>query len=201
MRLLAETFADPVTASDWALAQLDHEIEQLRNTDEDALIIRTAIAGFYADRLRGCREALFRVVRDGREGGAVGSGMMALSMLAYDDLYAGRWDEALELVAEATAMWEERGYRLYAWAGLYAMALIAGNRGDREACRRPLRGDDRVGRAAPARTPRGLGEPRARQAALGAGDFEESLRPRHRHQPARDARGPTTPRRCGPRWT
>ena len=97
VRLLAETFADPVTASVRALSELDYEIEQLRNTEDDALIIRTAIAGFYADRLRGCREALFRVVRDGREGGAVGSAMMALSMLAYDELNAGRWDEALEL--------------------------------------------------------------------------------------------------------
>ena len=51
VRLLAETFADPVTAPDWALSELDHEIEQLRNTDDDALIIRTAIAGFYIDRL------------------------------------------------------------------------------------------------------------------------------------------------------
>ena len=108
VRLLAETFADPVTASVRALSELDHEIEQLRNTEDDALIIRTAIAGFYADRLRGCREALFRVVRDGREGGAVGSAMMALSMLAYDELNAGRWDEALQLVAEATDMWARR---------------------------------------------------------------------------------------------
>ena len=51
VRLLAETFADPVTASARALSELDHEIEQLRDTEDDRLIIRTAIAGFYADRL------------------------------------------------------------------------------------------------------------------------------------------------------
>ena len=49
-----------------------------------AAIMRTAIAGFYIDRLTGCREALSRVVRDGREGGAVGSAMMALSMIAFE---------------------------------------------------------------------------------------------------------------------
>ena len=67
--LLAKPFADPVTAPNRTLAELDDQIEQLRNTEDDALIIRTAIAGFYADRLPGCREALLRVVRDGREGG------------------------------------------------------------------------------------------------------------------------------------
>ena len=59
---------------------------------------------------------------------------MALHMLAIGELNAGRWDEAQRLAAEGTAMCEERGYRLYAWAGRYAIALVAGNRGEREAC-------------------------------------------------------------------
>ena len=130
VRLLAETFADPVTASVRALSELDHEIEQLRNTDDDALIIRTAIAGFYADRLRGCREALSRVVRNGQEGGAVGSAMMAMSMLAFDELHAGRWDEAHQLAAEATA--DVRGARISVVRvepARYAMALVAAQPG------------------------------------------------------------------------
>ena len=187
VRLLAETFADPVTASVRALSELDHEIEQLRNTEDDALIIRTAIAGFYADRLRGCREALFRVVRDGREGGAVGSAMMALSMLAYDELNAGRWDEALQLVAEATDMWEARGYRLYGWAGSYARALIAANRGDREECRDLC--EAMIEWAAPRqlRTPHRLGAPRTRRGRPQRRRFRGVLRTCHRHQPAGDA--------------
>ena len=130
VRLLAKTFADPVTAPNRTLAELDDQIGQLRNTEDDALIIRTAIAGFYADRLPGCREALLRVVRDGREGGAVGTAIMALHMLAIGELNSGRWDEAQRLAAEGTALAEERGYRLYAWAGRYAIALVAGNRGN-----------------------------------------------------------------------
>ena len=174
VRLLAETFADPVTASVRALSELDHEIERLRNTEDDALIIRTAIAGFYADRLRGCREALFRVVRDGREGGAVGSAMMALSMLAYDGLNAGRWDEALHLVAEASDMWAARGFRLYGWSGSYAMALIAANRGDREECRDLC--EAMLEWAAPRQLRRltDWAHHALAEAALGAGDFEAS---------------------------
>ena len=84
-------------------------IEQLRDSTEVDLIIRTAIAGFYTDRLPGCRDALSRVVRDGREGGAVGSAMMALLMIAFDELNAGRWDAAEGAAIEATALCEERG--------------------------------------------------------------------------------------------
>ena len=59
---------------------------------------------------------------------------MALHMLAFGELNTGRWDEAQRLAAEGTALAEERGYRLYAWAGRYAIALVAGNRGERGAC-------------------------------------------------------------------
>ena len=173
VRLLAETFADPVTAPDRALSELDNQIEQLRNTEDDALIIRTAIAGFYADRLPGCREALSRVVRDGREGGAVGTAIMALHMLAFGELNTGRWDEAQRLAAEGTAMCEERGYRLYAWAGRYGIALVAGNRGERETCQ------DICQAMMEWAMPRQLGRladfahHALAQAALGACDFEE----------------------------
>jgi DNA-binding CsgD family transcriptional regulator len=173
VRLLAETFADPLTASAWALAELDQQVEQLRNTEEVASIIRTAIAGFYADRLAGCREALLRVVRDGREGGAVGSAMMAASMTAYNELNAGHWDEAQQFAEESAALCDERGYRLYAWGGRYAMALMAGNRGDREACRSICEAMIEWG------APRQLGRladfahQALAQAALAAGDFEQ----------------------------
>ena len=57
VRLLAETLADPLTASAWALSELDHSIQRLGSTDEFDLIIRTAIAAFYTDRLPSCRDA------------------------------------------------------------------------------------------------------------------------------------------------
>ena len=173
VRLLAETFADPVAAAGWALDELDRGIAQLGNTDDFALIIRLSLAAFYTDRLNGCREALLRVVRDGREGGAVGAAMMALSMVAYDDLAAGRWDDALALAAESAVLCDARGYRLYGWSVRYATAFIAGDRGDRATCRMICEG--MVQWAAPRNVGRlqefahhALG-----QAALAAGDFEE----------------------------
>ncbi len=93
-RLLADTFADPVAASDRALAELDREISKLRDVDDAVVIMRCSIAGFYTDRLMACREPLERVVQDGREGGAVRSAMTALAMLAFGELHAGRWDDA-----------------------------------------------------------------------------------------------------------
>ncbi len=173
VRLLADTFADPLTAPARALSELDGEIRQLRYTDDAAVIMRCAIAGFYIDRLRACREALWRVVRDGREGGAVRPAMTALAMIAFGELSAGRWDEAQQLAAESTALCEKRGYRLMAWTGRYATALIAGNRGDRQACQQICRAMIEWA------TPRRLGHLHEfahhalAEAALAAGDFDE----------------------------
>ena len=120
-------------------------------------------------------------------------------MLAYDELHAGRWDEAHQLVAEASDMWSERGYRLYGWTGRYARALIAANRGDRESvgdlCRRWSSG-----------RPRGSCDAFTEwahhalaEAALGAGDFEASYANATAISPPGHS-VPTTHRRCGPRW-
>ena len=172
VRLLAETLADPLTASARALSELDHTIQRLRSTDEFDLIIRTAIAAFYTDRLPSCRDQLLRVVRDAPRGGAEGSVMMALSMLAFEALGAGQRDTAHRTAARRRRSRERRHFRLYAWNGRYAMALVAGNRGDRgvtELC------DAMFAWAAPRQL--GIladwGHHALAQAALGAGDFEE----------------------------
>lgn len=173
VRLLAETLADPLTASSWALSELDRGIRRLRSTDEYDLIIRTAIAAFYTDRLPSIRDELRRVVRDAPGGGAQGSVMMALSMLAFEAFGAGHWDTAQRTASRTTALWEERHYRLYAWNGRYAMALIAGNRGDSATCRELC--DAMFAWAAPRQLGilENWGNHALAQAALGAGDFEE----------------------------
>ncbi|MDD9206753.1 helix-turn-helix transcriptional regulator, partial [Georgenia sp. 10Sc9-8] len=148
--------------------------EQLNDTLDVERIIRTAIASFYIDRLAGCREALDRVARDGRESGAVASALMALNMISFDDLNAGQWDAAERTAADAGALAEELGYPLYGSSHTYAAALIAARRGDLAAC--AADSEAMLAWAAPRQLGRlgnfahhALGE-----AALGAGAFEEA---------------------------
>jgi hypothetical protein len=70
------------------VGQLDAAIAGLRYEADPACIVRTGIAAAYVDRLPGCREALWRVVRDGREGGAVTSAIDALFLLSNDAFLA-----------------------------------------------------------------------------------------------------------------
>jgi DNA-binding CsgD family transcriptional regulator len=172
--LLTETFAAPLTASTSALAALDRQVEQLNETLDVELIIRTAIASFYTDRLAGCREALDRVVRGGPESGAVASALMALNIITFDDLGAGRWDAAERAAAQAGALAEKLGYPLYGSSSTYARALLAARRGNLAACDASC--EAMLTWAAPRRLGRledfahhALGE-----AALGAGDFEQA---------------------------
>ena len=134
LRLLAQTCADPASATPSALAEVDAAVEDLRLERHPDRIVQTGIVAFYADRLSGCREALWRVVRDGRDGGAVGSAINALLMLSFDEYQSGCWDEAQQLASEGMALCEEHGYRLLASPGRYALALIAAGRGDDDRC-------------------------------------------------------------------
>lgn len=52
-------------------------------------------ASVYADRISGCREALWRVIRDGWEGGAIAAAINALVSSCVDDWLTGQWDVAL----------------------------------------------------------------------------------------------------------
>jgi DNA-binding CsgD family transcriptional regulator len=63
--------------------------------------------------MSGCREALWRIIRDGREGGAIAGAVNALVSSCADDWLTGQWDEALAgtaiaLCQEALAGTESR---------------------------------------------------------------------------------------------
>ncbi|MBO1752525.1 helix-turn-helix domain-containing protein [Actinotalea sp. BY-33] len=172
--MFVEAHAAPLTTPQWALDELDREVDGLDDVRDVERVIRTAIAGFYTDRLSGCRRALDHVAIEGREGGAVASALMALIMIAFDDLHAGRWDAAETTAAEAGALAEDLGYWLYDSSRLYVVALVAGRRGDLAACAAAC--EAMLAWAAPRRLGRvddfahhALGE-----AALGAGAFEEA---------------------------
>lgn len=178
----SRTYADPVRTAMTDVALLEAAIDALARESDPTRIVRTAIAGCYIDRMGGCREALWRVVRDARQGGAIASGLNALIVLAWDDFFTGDWDEAEELLDEALRVAEELGYGLLAWPARLVQALIASARGDD---RRTLELNAVVEWA----RPRGFGavEWYAWQArglaALGRGDFEEAYEETSRISP------------------
>ncbi|MGW3283025.1 helix-turn-helix transcriptional regulator [Streptomyces sp. NPDC001002] len=133
LALLARTLSDPARHTPETLARADAAVAALGHEVSPARIVRTAMAVAYLDRLPACREALRRVVRHGREGGAVTSGIEALFLLAQDAFRTGRWDEARQLTDEGLELCRTHGYDLLAWSGRLTGALLDAARGDFEA--------------------------------------------------------------------
>ena len=76
-----------------------------------------------------CREALWRVVREGRRGSGVAPLITALDHLGLDAWLAGQWDQAQELADEGLELSLAHGYPLLTWSFRYRQALIAAARG------------------------------------------------------------------------
>jgi DNA-binding NarL/FixJ family response regulator len=174
LALSARTFADPARADASVTARLDAAIRALPEESDPTKIVRIGMAAFYVDRLGGCRDALWRVVRDGREGGAVASSIDALLEIAFDDLATGDWAETHRLATEALKLCDASGYTLLAWPARLAFALLAAARGDGAAVQELA--SDMITWA----TPRGAGVVRSYAhharalAAIGRGDFEDA---------------------------
>lgn len=130
LAVLAGTFADPARRALPVLGRLDALIADLSMEAHPARIVRIGLAAVYVDRLPGCRSALWRVVNDGRAGGAVASAIDALFLLANDAFMTGQWDELDRLTDEGLALCEAHGYQLLSWPGLFLRALLAAVRGD-----------------------------------------------------------------------
>ena len=128
--LSSEMLADPARTAGAALELLDAAIARLAGEVNPSRIIRIALASTFVDRLPGCRAALWQVVRDGRDGGAVASALNAQMLLSRDGFWAGQWDQAKQLAGDAATRCREHGYVLLAWPGRHVQALIAAARGD-----------------------------------------------------------------------
>ncbi|WP_433781324.1 LuxR C-terminal-related transcriptional regulator [Actinomycetospora sp. CA-101289] len=145
-----------------------------RDDADPRRVVRAALAASEVDGVDDHRDALWRVVRDGRAGGAAVSGNQALLVLAFDARDRGRWDEAVDLASEALAWCRERGYPLLAAPARLCPALVAAARGDGAAV--VALTDELIGWGAP----RGARQPvvdagwARTLAALGRGDFEEA---------------------------
>lgn len=169
--LSAKTLSDPVRLAAPVLGQLDAAIQALAGESDPTRIVRLAFAGIFVDRVGACRQALWRVVRDGRSGGAVGSATTALILLSLDDFLTGRWDQAERLVDEGLQLSETHGY--WSLGGRHVKALLAAARGD--PARAQLVTSEMDQWAAPRRIRAYGWQPRA-LAAVGVGDFEEAYR-------------------------
>lgn len=172
LAILSGTFADPLHQAIPTLRRLDDAIAGLADEVDPVRIVRIGIAAVYVDRLSGCREALWRVAEDGRQGGAVTSAIDALFLLGVEAFTTGRWDECQELNREGLTLCDSRGYQILAWPGRYGQALIAAASADYPTV------DALTERMIEWAAPRGLGAVlmyahHARDlAALGRGDFE-----------------------------
>jgi DNA-binding CsgD family transcriptional regulator len=117
------------------LAEFDRAVLALREPTDPTETAQLAIAAMYIDRIDECREALWRVIEDGRAGGAINSAIRSMMALGVGDFTVGRWDEALELAVEGLALCEAHGYGLQTWFLQAGQALIAAGRGDEELVR------------------------------------------------------------------
>lgn len=174
LSLCATTFADPARCTPAVLDELAAAIQGLRYEVNPAQIVRIGMAANFVDRVSGCREALWRVVHDGRQGGAVASAISALLLLSFDDVQEGRWEEADQLADEALALCEGHGYYLPARPFLLVKALLAARRGDDDTTRTWT---DRMTQWAAPRGARSViwfAHHALGLAALARGDFEEA---------------------------
>ncbi len=170
--LEVQTIADPVRTAAPALAQLDAAIASVHDEVDVVRIDRITRAATYVDRIPDCRETLWRIVRDGREGGAITAAIFSMMNLCVDDFFTGRWDESGQLTDEGLALCRRHGYQLLAWPFRLCAALVAAGRGDYDRTRALT---DEMMRWAVPRRIRGVemfaSHARA-LAALGQGDFE-----------------------------
>ncbi|MDT7537883.1 MAG: hypothetical protein QOI82_1468 [Actinomycetota bacterium] len=197
LSLLRATFRDPVRTAEPALGRLDDVIDHLASATDPLQITRVGICAAYLDRLGGCRDALLRVVSDGRRGGAVASAIDALFLLANHAWFTGAWNEQRSFIEEGLDLCESNGYQLLAWPGLFLDALRAAARGDDETVR------DRTDRMIRWAVPRQVGavelyvEHVLALASLGRGDYDDA----YAHAAAISPPGVLAPHRPHALWT
>ncbi|MBB2946483.1 DNA-binding CsgD family transcriptional regulator [Actinoplanes lutulentus] len=129
LSVMSRTFPDPVRTGAAALPELEALLSTLADEDDPARVVRIGTASIYLDRLGDNREHSWRLVRQGREGGAPRRRLSALMHLCLDDYLTGRWDEAEELAQEALELCAASGLPFLTWEFHYIEAIIAAGRG------------------------------------------------------------------------
>ena len=172
--LLGQTCADPVRTAAGVLPLVDAAIAGLRSETDHLRILMISSTAHFTDRQPACREALWRVVREGRRGSGGAPLITALDHLGLDAWLAGQWDQAQELADEGLELSLAHGYPLLTWSFRYRQALIAAARGAYDGAHTLT--DEMLRWAAPRRIGlAGLAAHHVRSvAALGRGDFEDA---------------------------
>lgn len=171
LSLTVDVFADPLRASPEALTRLDDAVAGLH--DADAVQVNgIARACAFVDRLPDCRQALLRVVEEGRAGDGVALAIPALSMLATSCTLTGRWEESERFSNESIELAERHGFGISGWFPRQNRMMLASFRGDEETTHGLVRelmrwATPRRVRAAPTFWNLAL-----HHLALGSGDFE-----------------------------
>ena len=176
LSLWVRTLADPARASVDDVRRVQSAMALVEREPNFLELWRVSASGLYVDQLEHARTGLWRVVEDGRSGGAVTMAINSLTLLQFDALYSGRWDDAQHMGAEALELCDVHGYRLVSWPVRYGQALVAASRGDYEASAaltaaitqwaEPRRIRSTLRYASHVRT----------MEALGRGDFDEAFR-------------------------
>ncbi|MBY8874494.1 AAA family ATPase [Micromonospora sp. PLK6-60] len=172
LSVLSRTFADPVRTGAAARSELDSLISTLAREEDLTRVMRIGTASVYLDRLGDNREHSWRLIRQGRDGGAPRRQLAGLMHLCLDGFLTGRWDETDELAHEAQKVCVASGLPFLNWYFLYNQAIVAAGRGR---CDEALKLADEIthwalprgvaGATAIAHHPRTL-------AAVAEGDFE-----------------------------
>ncbi|MET9343342.1 AAA family ATPase [Nonomuraea sp. NPDC003804] len=129
LTVASKTFPDPVRTAAAAAPELDKLLAALSEHDNPARVVRIGTASVYLDRLSDLREASWRLVRQGRQGGSPRRQLGALMHLCLEDYLVGRWDEADELAREGHHICGTSGFAFFTWYFLYNRAIIAAGRG------------------------------------------------------------------------
>ena len=172
--LLGQTNADPVRTAAAVLPEVDAAIASLGSETDQLRILMISTTAQFTDRQPGCREALWRVVHESRQGSGVTPLITALGHLCLDGWLTGRWDQAQQLADEGLELCLAHGYLLQTWTFRYRQALIAAGRGGYDAA--GVLTAEMLRWAAPRR----MGQARLAAhhvgsvAALARGDFEDA---------------------------
>ncbi|GAA0467468.1 LuxR family transcriptional regulator [Paractinoplanes deccanensis] len=135
LRVYVQALSSPasLTASD--RMRLDAALRSLDGEHDPTVIGRIGRIAVSYNRVEECRAALERVIDDGRAGGAVGSAINAMTMIALDDMKAGRAQAADTMSAEALQLCDAHGYRFAAWPFRLIRMIVAARGGQDDVVR------------------------------------------------------------------